>query len=59
MNNHARKRNRGNRHPANSFALKFRRKKDTPRQRIRQVLRASIPLPDVEKIDLTDTPELP
>lgn len=59
MNDHAPKRNKGNRHPADSFAPKFKRKRDTPRQRIRQVLRASIPLTDVEKIDLSDRPELP
>ncbi|SEK25160.1 hypothetical protein [Parapedobacter koreensis] len=59
MNNNTPKRNKGNRHPADSFAPRFKRKKETPRQRIRQVLRASIPLTEVERIDLTDKPELP
>ncbi|WP_188751505.1 hypothetical protein [Parapedobacter defluvii] len=51
MNSKAPKRNKGNRHPACSFAPKFRRAKGPHRQRIRQLLRASIPLSEVQKYD--------
>ncbi|MGK6349660.1 hypothetical protein [Parapedobacter sp. DT-150] len=57
MNNDIPKRNKWNRHPARSTAWSASRTKGNPRQRIRQVLRASIPLAEVEKMDLKDRPE--
>ncbi|MFB2119899.1 hypothetical protein [Parapedobacter sp. 2B3] len=59
MNNDIPKRNRCNRHPTHSTAWGIKRTKGNPRQRIRQVLRAAIPLAEVEKITLDDTPKLP